>query len=189
MGIKWEYELEGFVLPSGKYLPDFWLPEIETWFEVKGKTPTKEETRKASELCADSGNRVVIYWGQIEVEQPKLHQEPKSIAFYFAGNQEYFTHSLYRLPSETKVLGKSNVGGFDGFQVFGPLVKAFTHYHWCSCASCGYSDLRQNGIGYHTNCSKWHKNNFHKAHTMQSVAKEIYLKAIQARFEHGETPR
>ena len=25
--IEWEYEREGFVLPYGPYLPDFWLPQ------------------------------------------------------------------------------------------------------------------------------------------------------------------
>jgi hypothetical protein len=36
LGIPWEYEPEGFELPSGRYLPDFWLPECDTWIEVKG---------------------------------------------------------------------------------------------------------------------------------------------------------
>jgi hypothetical protein len=36
-GISWSYEPEGFTLPSGaRYLPDFWLPDIRTWLEVKG---------------------------------------------------------------------------------------------------------------------------------------------------------
>lgn len=35
--IAWSYEPEGFELPSGvRYLPDFWLPEINTWLEIKG---------------------------------------------------------------------------------------------------------------------------------------------------------
>lgn len=36
--IRWEYELEGFELPSGRYLPDFLLPDYfprGVWFEVK----------------------------------------------------------------------------------------------------------------------------------------------------------
>ncbi len=33
--IKWEYEPEGYVLPSGPYLPDFWLPDLDMWAEVK----------------------------------------------------------------------------------------------------------------------------------------------------------
>lgn len=36
LGIKWEYELEGFELPSGKrYLPDFWLSEMNIFVEIK----------------------------------------------------------------------------------------------------------------------------------------------------------
>jgi hypothetical protein len=38
IGLQWEYEKEGFILPDGtKYLPDFWLPELKTWIEIKPK--------------------------------------------------------------------------------------------------------------------------------------------------------
>ncbi|MDH3039022.1 hypothetical protein [Streptomyces sp. TRM75561] len=52
LGILWEYEPELIVLPSGtQYLPDFWLPEVGTWLEVKGpNTPRRE---KATELGKD----------------------------------------------------------------------------------------------------------------------------------------
>ncbi|MEU4133620.1 hypothetical protein [Streptomyces wuyuanensis] len=37
LGIAWEYEPETVTLPSGaRYLPDFRLPEIGAWLEVKG---------------------------------------------------------------------------------------------------------------------------------------------------------
>jgi hypothetical protein len=37
LGVAWSYEPEGIELPDGeRYLPDFWLPKIRTWFEVKG---------------------------------------------------------------------------------------------------------------------------------------------------------
>ena len=36
LGILWEYEKEGFDLGKGiYYLPDFWLPEVKMWAEVK----------------------------------------------------------------------------------------------------------------------------------------------------------
>jgi hypothetical protein len=35
LGIKWQYEVEGFELPSGRYLPDFYLPDYKCYFEVK----------------------------------------------------------------------------------------------------------------------------------------------------------
>ncbi|MFM9703640.1 PDDEXK family nuclease [Streptomyces galilaeus] len=49
--IVWEYEPETFTLPSGvKYLPDFHLPEIGAWLEVKG--PGIPRIEKAFELGA-----------------------------------------------------------------------------------------------------------------------------------------
>lgn len=58
--ISWEYEPEPITLPSGTiYLPDFWLPELGTWVEVKGDGVPRIE--KAVELgqtrscrCVDS---------------------------------------------------------------------------------------------------------------------------------------
>ena len=35
LGIKWQYEVEGFELPGGRYLPDFQLPKWNMFVEVK----------------------------------------------------------------------------------------------------------------------------------------------------------
>lgn len=36
IGISWEYEKEGYDLGDGLfYLPDFWLPQVKMWAEVK----------------------------------------------------------------------------------------------------------------------------------------------------------
>lgn len=60
---EWEYEKEGYELPSGRYLPDFWLPRLGLWLEIKGEEPKKQEI----ELCADLGEEtdrpVAIAWG------------------------------------------------------------------------------------------------------------------------------
>jgi hypothetical protein len=51
MGIEFEYELEGFVLEDGTYyLPDFYLPQVKMWAEVKGQEFTKEEVEKCKQL-------------------------------------------------------------------------------------------------------------------------------------------
>lgn len=36
LGIRWEYEPQGFVIDGQTYLPDFLLPQCGTWVEVKG---------------------------------------------------------------------------------------------------------------------------------------------------------
>ncbi|WP_438479180.1 hypothetical protein [Streptomyces asiaticus] len=49
LSIRWEYEPETITLPSGAvYIPDFWLPDIGTWLEVKGTGVPRVE--KAIEL-------------------------------------------------------------------------------------------------------------------------------------------
>lgn len=48
--ITWQYEPETITLPSGTvYIPDFWLPELGTWIEVKGTGVPRVE--KAQELA------------------------------------------------------------------------------------------------------------------------------------------
>jgi hypothetical protein len=47
--VAWQYEPEAIQLPSGEfYRPDFYLPEIRSWLEVKG--PHDERINKPEEL-------------------------------------------------------------------------------------------------------------------------------------------
>jgi uncharacterized protein YlaI len=51
VGIKYEYEKEGFDLGEyGYYLPDFWFPELNVWAEVKGQDFTDDEENKVKAL-------------------------------------------------------------------------------------------------------------------------------------------
>ena len=64
-GIKYEYEPEGFDLgKAGKYLPDFYLPEFNSYAEVKGRTFTLEENEKAIQLSIQSNKSVLFLAGQ-----------------------------------------------------------------------------------------------------------------------------
>lgn len=46
LGIPYEYEREGYDLDGVWYLPDFWLPSIDSWVEIKPKKITDEERDK-----------------------------------------------------------------------------------------------------------------------------------------------
>ncbi len=49
--IDFEYEKEAFNLGgAGCYLPDFWLPQVRMWAEVKGQAMTPEEKEKCLAL-------------------------------------------------------------------------------------------------------------------------------------------
>jgi len=73
LGLDWEYEKEGFVLPDqSTYLPDFWLPQVQMWAEVKAIHPTESEITKARLLTSGSGKATLFligvpdycaYWG------------------------------------------------------------------------------------------------------------------------------
>jgi hypothetical protein len=74
LGLEYRYEYEGFLLvpPGEPYLPDFYLPELGYWIEVKGTVPTEAEQRKASLLNyglifdeATERERVYILYGDI----------------------------------------------------------------------------------------------------------------------------
>jgi hypothetical protein len=59
--VRWVHEPEGYALHSGNYLPDFWLPELETFVEIKGQRPTPLERRLCAELADETTRRVVLF--------------------------------------------------------------------------------------------------------------------------------
>jgi len=63
-GIKYHYEYQDFMLPSGRYLPDFYLPEFEggCYAEVKHEFSPDEEKR-CEELSALTGGVVILLDG------------------------------------------------------------------------------------------------------------------------------
>jgi len=63
-GIIYEYEKEGYDLGKyGLYLPDFWLPKLNMFCEVKGSRPSEIEVEKAVELSRQSECNVAIVGG------------------------------------------------------------------------------------------------------------------------------
>lgn len=59
LGISWTYEEVNFMFDDGTcYAPDFYMPDMDTYFEVKG-VMTDEDNHKIS-LLANQGKRVVV---------------------------------------------------------------------------------------------------------------------------------
>ena len=65
LGVTWRYEPEGFNLDGQWYLPDFYLPGLDAWYEVKGTKPTEREQHLAAKLAAASCKNVFIAPGDI----------------------------------------------------------------------------------------------------------------------------
>ena len=64
MGIEYEYEPQGFDLGElGWYLPDFWLPQVGMWAEVKGAPFTDEERQKCEAIALGAECSVLMLDG------------------------------------------------------------------------------------------------------------------------------
>jgi len=89
--IVYEYEPQGFRLDDGTpYLPDFWLPELSLWVEVKGQGPNDEEANKAQRLADGSGHRVLLVAGS--------PQNPK-----YARPSDHLTYRPNQVPEFAKL--------------------------------------------------------------------------------------
>jgi hypothetical protein len=75
LSVTWEYEKEGYDLgDSGWYLPDFWLPGLNMWVEVKPNAEawTREATDKAAELCRRTELHVLAVAGRPDENMAEL---------------------------------------------------------------------------------------------------------------------
>lgn len=158
LGIPWRYEPEGYELPSGRYLPDFWLPGFRseawggTWLEIKGARPTERESQLARELAAATNADVLIAWGGV----------PRTDQLTFAGPDP---------DSGTDIEIAFREVGYD----YG--------YAFCVCPQCGRIgvefEARGNRICRHTTEDRGHTGD-------DPRILAAFRSAHSARFEHGE---
>src|SRR6266566_73507 len=83
LGVSYEYEKEGYSLNGRYYLPDFWLPELKCWFEVKGQIPSTEEYLKARNLALHSQCRVYIAVGEIKIPKESSWEQDNTELFVY----------------------------------------------------------------------------------------------------------
>lgn len=51
LDIRWEYEPQGFAMGGVSYLPDFYLPDVSKYLEIKGANPSAADTDKVLKLA------------------------------------------------------------------------------------------------------------------------------------------
>lgn len=77
--LRWEYEKEGYDLGDlGPYLPDFWLPDVNMWAEVKPLLFTNTEKAKCRALTDATGYPCLMlvalpdktsYWATVPMDE------------------------------------------------------------------------------------------------------------------------
>lgn len=133
-GIEYQYEPEGFELIDGsRYLPDFFLPRIGYYVEVKGFA-TKDDEKKIrlfSNYCGEYGDyegKPIIVFGQI----PKGWYEITDIAYnpitkdidVYPFNYEYSRWDHYAALFYKDPCGEIGFSGYD-------WVKKEDHFPLC----------------------------------------------------------
>ena len=190
LGVRWEYEREGFEweaghhdgpyggvdLLGGRYLPDFWLPGLDTFYEVKGPQPTSEEERLCREINLTTGLRIILAWGGIPAE-----------------TDETGLREIDRLaPQGVRDLQLNGSADYD--------------YAWCVCPWCGKPGIEYNGRGaricgwkahHATEHDAWNDERFDSARHWRVDDKcytgdapkilAAFNAARSARFEHGQS--
>ncbi len=59
--LKYEYEVEGFEMNGIRYLPDFYIPSLDRWFEIKAKPLSEYEMKKCEEFCFNKDNENIKF--------------------------------------------------------------------------------------------------------------------------------
>lgn len=72
-GIEWHYEPRRFLLSVGCYTPDFYLPEFDTWLEIKGYMRPKE--RERIEVFRRETGKTLVVVMQFELESMKYDHD------------------------------------------------------------------------------------------------------------------
>ena len=60
LGLQWEYEPKSFLLPGGHYMPDFFIPTLKTWVEVRGYDGKDWQIDQFKEHIKDSDQSYVV---------------------------------------------------------------------------------------------------------------------------------
>ena len=61
IGLKYEYEIEGYQMGELRYLPDFYIPSLNRWFEIKGKPLSETDIKKCEEFCRRLDNENIKF--------------------------------------------------------------------------------------------------------------------------------
>lgn len=184
-GIRYEYEPDGFEVDGEKYLPDFYLPELDVYAEVKPEDLSRiDEICKAARVCCYATNKILILLGEI----PNI--EECGLWVYNAFYWNVADCTIVRRPA---VLVFEN-GEYENWlmtnceylrQQEEPLLR------WSGSFGRGTSDMPLSGkslADYENDLPYLPESLFSELESADSLdfRKKAYCKARQARFEHGE---
>lgn len=183
VGIRYEYEPDGFEVDGEKYLPDFYLPELDVYAEVKPEDLSRiDEICKASRVCCYATNKILILLGEI----PNIKE---------CGLWVY--NAFYWNVAESAIVRRPAVLCLDEYGSFFMTNLAYLRpqeellVKWSSSFGLGKSDMPLSGkclADYENDLPYLPESLFSELESADSrdFRRKAYCQARQARFEHGE---
>ena len=152
--MKWAYESEGFDFDGVWYLPDFWLPEIRTFVEVKGILDDKdnEKIERLTRTASDRGITTIVAEAPCPYSFRIGYPTPQTIAippFNPEDPEETFgLHSDVDLAKCAKCLkwyfrdtcmswACTACGFYDGSGTYSQIHPESLNDYYRKCAECG----------------------------------------------------
>ena len=178
-GIAYEYEPEGFTSDGECYLPDFYLPRANVYVEVKPNMESLLDSQRKIARCitgeTELGEKGLLVLGQIPYYQ-KRKSVPLFLLFrmhrgFFEGSKAFFNQDGYLI--QLDVVGLANR---DFLPIPTSVMKEYENL---------YELKGKNGIGISSRGCQWKIDDGYFLDT-SIVLHPAFLKARQARFEHGE---
>ena len=182
LGVKYEYEPEGYELSDGtKYLPDFYLPYLDYFVEVKGmNNHLQEDIEKLVQFVVDNKSKAII------LSEIPYSEESEGLYLFPIINYQNKSGSLYTTEH--------------GFFIPYLTEDAFVYFQdsWIICCQNKwdayktdkrlYNDLLPLlGAKVDNIAPAMHQIRVCFKDELRTVQNAV-LKARQARFEHGEKP-
>lgn len=161
LGVQYQYEPEGYDLDGIWYLPDFYLPHYECWWEVKGNL-SDTSVLKAKDLCKFTELTVIIGDDQFNSQVP---------------NTPMFRYSFIRAPLFLGIVNIRDVSWAYCERCGGIAPMAMTK----DTGNCWWYRISAMGCKCELGKEWWNPSH--------SVILNAFVMAKQARFEHGESPR
>jgi hypothetical protein len=170
LGVPWQYEPEGFDLGHTWYLPDFYLPTLGAWYEVKGSKPTEAELGYMFKLAEGTQRDAFIVWGDIPRDvgrygHPNFHDTAGMEGFFYSEGAD-------DAPDWAGAYWDNLLG-------------------WCVCPVC-----RVVGIRFEARAARLHEPDSDCPHACEwgrghngddPALLAAYQAARSARFEHGQS--
>lgn len=188
--IKYEYEPEGYKLKNGiYYLPDFYLPDLEYYAEVKGKNNHLYEDMKKVEQFVMEKKTAVIILSDIpySIESKGLYWFPVYVytAKYCRGYDAYYAFFMRDFIEDDFYIGcekKCYIGDaeYNNDPMLNNIIRSsvFRKIQCIHGKDLDSEALYSDGFG-----------SIRKDYEDELLpVQQAMLKARQARFEHGEKP-